>query len=112
MLQIFILLDSLSVLLNIIAWIIIVVNMSKMKLHEPLCDSPGDCPIVFNIHYVQGLVISTIGAIFVYPLPPFTYVVAHCKLVILKDLYSIHEIFGKGETGEDTTSCSKGEGHS
>lgn len=62
---VFLLTDALSILLDIIAWIIVVVNVSRMSLREALCNSPGDCPLVYNPHYVIGIVLSIVGAIFV-----------------------------------------------
>ena len=63
--MIFLLTNALSILLSILAWIIIVINVSKMSLYEALCNSPGDCPVVFNKKYVIGLSISIAGAVFV-----------------------------------------------
>ncbi|PJF19168.1 hypothetical protein PSACC_01010 [Paramicrosporidium saccamoebae] len=57
---IFILLDGLAVMLNIIATIIVGVNLSKMTLYRSLCDSPGDCPRVFDLYYVLGVVLVSI----------------------------------------------------
>lgn len=65
LLQIFILLASLALLLNIIAWIIILMQTSKMSLYEALCDTPGDCPKYFNPNYVIGIVVSAVYAVLV-----------------------------------------------
>lgn len=60
----FCLLDLLVVLLNVLAWIIIVARISNMKLYEKLCDSV-DCPTVLNEAFIVGIVVSVVGAIFV-----------------------------------------------
>ena len=65
LLQIFILLASLALLLNIIAWIIILMQTSKMSLYEALCDTPGDCPKYFNPNYVIGITVSAVYAVLV-----------------------------------------------
>lgn len=71
---IFLMLDGLALILNILAWIIIVVNVSKQSLYEALCNSPGDCPKIFNVTYVIGLTVAVVSAVFVkdlsYPILP------------------------------------------
>lgn len=62
---IFLMLDGLALILNILAWIIIVVNVSKKSLYEALCNSPGDCPKIFNVSYVVGLIVAVVGALLV-----------------------------------------------
>lgn len=62
---IFILLDSLALLLNILAWIIILMYTTRMSLYEALCDTPGDCPKVFNSNFVIGVVATSVYAVVV-----------------------------------------------
>lgn len=62
MMQIFVLLDLLSILLNIMATIYVFHRVSQMSLFEALCDSPGDCPSVFNKDYIVGIVVISVSA--------------------------------------------------
>ncbi len=64
---IFLMFDALAIVLHIMAWLIIVVHVSKMSLYEALCNTPGDCPVVFNQHYAVGLAISVGGVVVVLP---------------------------------------------
>lgn len=65
MMLLFIMLDSLALLLNLLAWIIILMYTTRMSLYEALCDTPGDCPKVFNPNFVIGIIATIVYAVVV-----------------------------------------------
>lgn len=62
MISIFCMLHFLSVMLNTVAWIIIIIRLSPMKLRVPICDS-HDCPIVLNMNLIYGICVASVGAL-------------------------------------------------
>lgn len=54
-----------AVILNSIMTAIVGVGLSQMTMHVALCDDPRDCPVVFNMPYLLGIILAGCSIIIV-----------------------------------------------